>query len=83
MSLRIQLLEELKEQLPDSTSFNIGYYEGQQHIKMFIGNADEIKAMYAKYPSGEITLWCEGRDDTSSGSCVCVKIYNSCHYSEY
>ena len=67
MSIRTQLLDELKDQLPDSISFNVGYFEGQQHTKMLIANKDDIKAMYTKYPRGEITLWCDGRQDESSG----------------
>ena len=66
-SIRTQLLEELKDQLPDSVSFSVGYIEGQQHTKMLIANTDDIKAMYTRYSSGEITLWCDGRNNESSG----------------
>ena len=61
--LRAKLIEELKEQVPNSMTFNVGYFEGRKHSKMFI--AIDLKLMYSKYPSGDITIWCDGRQDGS------------------
>ncbi len=62
MSLRVKLVEELKEQVPDTMSFNIGYIEnGQKNNRMWIATNDDICSMYSKYKSGEIVLWCDGR----------------------
>ena len=58
-----KLIEEFEQQVPNSVSFNVGYCEGQQHCKMSIVNSDDLKAMYKKYPTGEITLWCDGQSD--------------------
>ena len=33
---------------------------------MWIVTNDDLKLMYDKYPSGEITLWCEGRSEKDS-----------------
>ena len=55
------MIEYFKEQVPDSVTFEAGFYEGQKHSKMWIFSNEDLKSMYDKYPSGEITLWCEGR----------------------
>ena len=65
LSLHIKLIEEFKDQVPDSVTFGVGYYEGQQHSKIWIVCDDDLKAMYKRYPHGEITLWCDGRGDVS------------------
>ena len=65
ISVHATLIEELKEQVPDTVTFKVGYFEGQQHSKMLIATSDDLKAMYSKYPKGEITLWCEGRGEES------------------
>ena len=65
--LHAKLIEEFKEQVPNSVTFNIGYYEGQRHAKMAIVTEEDLNAMYEKYPSGDVALWCDGRsEDTSS-----------------
>ena len=37
------------------------YYEGQTRSKIWLISESDLKAMYKKHPSGEITLWCVGR----------------------
>ena len=53
----------------DSLSFSVGYFEGQNHSKIWLVTREDFSTMYGKYPKGEITLWCDGRteqeDDTS------------------
>lgn len=63
IALRTKLVEQLKDQVPDSLTFNIGYFEGHQHSKVWLVSDDDLHAMYAKYPRGDITLWCDGRTD--------------------
>ena len=63
IQLRAKLIEHFKEQVPDSVTFEAGFYEGQRHAKMWIVSNDDLTAMYQKYPRGEITLWCEGRSE--------------------
>ena len=61
VDLRAKLVEELTEQVPDSMTFSVGYYEGSHHSKVWIVSDDDLYAMYSKYSSGPITLWCDGR----------------------
>ena len=41
-------------------TFKVGYIEGQKN-EMSIITADDIKAMYSRFKTGEITLWCDAR----------------------
>ena len=34
--LRVKLIDEFKEQVPDSIEFNVGYYDGSQQAKMWL-----------------------------------------------
>ena len=61
--LHAKLIEEFKENVPDSFTFNVGYFEGQRHAKMALSSEEDLKAMYLKYQSGDITLWCDGKSD--------------------
>ena len=63
ITLRTKLAEQFKEQVPNSVTFNVGCFEGQQHAKVWLVSDDDLHAMYAKYPRGDITLWCEGRTE--------------------
>ena len=63
IALRTKLFEELKEQVPDSLTFNVGYFEGQRHSKMSLVSNDDLRAMYVTYPRGPITLWCDSRSE--------------------
>ena len=49
--------------MPNSVSFNIGYFEGRQQTKLWLVTNDDLKSMYSKYPEGDVTLWCDGRLD--------------------
>ena len=49
--------------VPASFTFNVGYFEGQKHSKMWIVTEEDLTAMYEKYPSGEVLLWCDGNDE--------------------
>ena len=60
-NLRLKLIDELEEQVPDSLSFPVGYFEGQKHSKIWLVTEKDLQAMYEKYPQGEITLWCDRR----------------------
>ena len=46
--------------MPNNLSFNVGYFEGQQHTKIWLVSRADFATMYSRYPKGEITLWCEG-----------------------
>ena len=60
-ALRVKLIEEFKEQVPNVLTFNVGYFKGQQHSKIWLVTSDDLQSMYMKYSRGEIMLWCDGR----------------------
>ena len=63
MVLRVKLAEQLGEQVPKTLTFDVGYYEGQQHSKIWLCSDMDLVAMYQKIPSGEITLWCDAKSE--------------------
>lgn len=65
--IRIKLIEEFKDQVPNTVDFTIGYLEGSRQTKICIVSADDLQTMYKKYPSGgNVTLWCDQREVNSS-----------------
>ena len=62
-AIRMKLVDEFQHQVPNSVSFNIGYFEGRQQTKLWLVTNDDLKTMYSKYPEGDVTLWCDGRLD--------------------
>ncbi len=79
--LRAQLFEMLGEQVPNNLTFDVGYFGGSQHSKIWLCSNSDLEAMYCNYPRGEITLWCSGsaeveavgngkrkRDDSGTGT---------------
>ena len=69
--LRAKLIERLGEQVPNTVTFDVGYYDGQHHSKIWLCSNKDLEVMYHKYPSGEITLWCD--DCTNEDSTGCKK----------
>ena len=61
--LRMKLVEEFTNLVPDNLRFNIGYFEGQNHSKIWLVSREDFATMYTKYPRGDITLWCDGHTD--------------------
>ena len=58
--LRVKLIEELEEQVPDSLKFGLGYFDGRHQMSLV--SAEDLKVMYSKHRlGGEVLLWCEGR----------------------
>ena len=68
IGVRAKLMGNFEDQVPHSVSFDVGYFEGQQHSKVWLYSNDDLKAMYTKYPTGEITLWCDGKSDSEQSS---------------
>ncbi len=58
--LRAKLIEKLGDQVPNTITFDIGYYDGQAHSKIWLCSHNDLEAMYRKHPTREITLWCDG-----------------------
>lgn len=63
IALRTKLIEEFKEMVPTTLTFNVGYFEGQKHSKMWICVDEDLTAMYQKYPTGDILLWCDSNNN--------------------
>ena len=61
-AMRAQLVEEFKDQVPNSLDFSVGYFDGSQQAKLWLVTQDDIDGMYSKYKTGgSIFLWCDGR----------------------
>ena len=59
-AIRVSMIDEFDDQVPDSVKFNVGYIDGRHQMSLF--NVDDLSLMYSKYKlGGEIILWCEGR----------------------
>jgi len=59
-ALRVKLIEEFCEQVPDSLSFGVGYFDGKHQMSLY--NQDDLGTMYDKHKlGGEIMLWCDAR----------------------
>ena len=57
----MQLIEEFKDQIPDSLSFQIGYFEGSQQAKISLVTDEDLKRLYDIHKTGgQINMWCEG-----------------------
>ena len=68
--LRAKLVEILGEYVPRTLTFDVGYYEGQQHSKIWLCSDTDLDMMYDNNPSGEITLWCDGNRSSDEESAV-------------
>ena len=65
MELKVRLMEEFEDQVPDTTKFSLGYMEGKQSTKRWICTEGDLNAMYTAYacsPQREIMLWCDSRE---------------------
>jgi len=59
-AIRISMMNEFDDQVPDSVKFNVGYIDERHQMSQF--NREDLSLMYSKYKlGGEIILWCEGR----------------------
>ncbi len=55
LSLRLKLIEHLKEHVPSTVDFNVG------HTKVLVVTPDDLTSMYTKFSGGHLTLWCDGK----------------------
>ena len=59
-AIRVSLIKQFDEQVPDSVKFNVGYIDGRHQISLF--SNEDLNLMYSKYKfGGEIILWCDSR----------------------
>ena len=58
------MLDQFGAQLPATTLFNVGYFDGRQSMKVCICSQDDLDKMYTSLASAkkkEVLLWCDGR----------------------
>jgi len=48
-AIRIKLIDEPEDQVPEKFDFNIGYYEGKQQSKVWLVSTEDLKLMYSHY----------------------------------
>lgn len=66
-ALRRKLVKDFAENMPSDEDFDVGYYDGSQHSKVWLVTADDLQSMYLKYPKGgSIVLWCDGKSSGTS-----------------
>lgn len=64
--LRAKLIDILGDQIPNTLTFELGYYEGSQHSRVSLITKNDLDSMYRKYPRGDITLWCFDEDESAT-----------------
>jgi len=84
LALRVKLIEEFQDQVPNIVVFNVGYFEGQQYSKISLVTTEDLTAMYVRYLKGEVTLWCDGctqatgQELLSDGKCKREEVASKC-----
>ena len=60
--LRLKLLQEFQESLPDCVSLNVGYYKpGRGSAKVYLVEDDDVSEMYGLFAANQdVQLWCDG-----------------------
>ena len=59
-AIRVRFMEELKEHVPITADFDVGFFEGT--TKLLMVSTEDVNSMYLKYKNGgPIMLWCTGR----------------------
>ena len=68
IDLKVKLMEEFEDQVPPTTRFSIGYFEGWQSTKKW---QDDLTAMYSslkKSGKTDVYLWCDGCSEETDES---------------
>lgn len=62
-TLKLKLISEFGDQLPETDDFGVGYFIGKQSSKHWLVTKKDLASMYASLPKGKtsILLWCDGR----------------------
>lgn len=63
--MRVRILEELKDQLPNTIDFDIGYYE-KRSCKCWLVTQEDLTLMYGKLGK-DISLWCDAGQAKNKG----------------
>ena len=52
LDVRLKLISECDEYVPNTVDFYVGFYDGSQQAKVLIVNAADLQTMYKKDPNG-------------------------------
>lgn len=66
LDLRVKLMEEFKEQVPETLHFSAGYFVGRQSSKKWLVSEEDLEYMYSAFREAgktDICLWCDGRQE--------------------
>ena len=66
--MRAKLKQSFFEQVPDTSDYQVGYFEKCHNRKHWIEDSDDLHCMYSSYQcSDTIKLWCDGHEEKSGG----------------
>ena len=54
-------MDEFDTQVPDTPTFQVGYFFGKQSSKHCLVSQDDLNSMYKSIKKGSILLWCDKR----------------------
>ena len=66
VDLRVKLVEEFKDQVPETLNFSVGYFVGKQSTKKWVVLQEDLECMYTAVRQAgktDICLWCDGRQE--------------------
>jgi len=61
-AMRVTLVDEVGDHLPETTDFNVGYYGGKQQSKIWLVSKEDLDMMYSHCKASDIIIWCDGRE---------------------
>ena len=67
--MKKKLMEEFKDELPETTDFKVGYFYGKQSAKRWIVTQEDLDAMY-KIGKDKLLLWADARVAAMDGATV-------------
>lgn len=72
--LRVRLMDDFQEHVPNTATFDVGYFEGKQHTKIWLVTSDDLDKLYKLHPNGgEVFLWCQGANEVGATEGHCAK----------
>ena len=67
LDMKRKIMQEFKDELPETTDFNVGYFYGKQSAKRWIVTQEDLDAMY-KTEKDKFLLWADARVIASDGA---------------
>ena len=64
ISMKVKIIEEFKELVPQTLEFHVGYFLGKQSTKYWIMCEEDLNAMYKSLDEDgkdNVLLWCDGK----------------------